>query len=59
MNAKNAGKSRKRKTKIVSAGGDPVGVACQEADRRIPVEARSWVEKRAESAAAATADSGA
>ncbi|HKT72668.1 MAG TPA: Rieske 2Fe-2S domain-containing protein [Steroidobacteraceae bacterium] len=46
----------KRQAKIVAEGGDPVGVAFKEADRRILVEARSWVEKRAQSKAAATAD---
>ena len=40
----------KRQAKIVAEGGDPVGVAFMEADRRILVEARSWVEKAEETA---------
>ena len=35
----------KRQAKIVAEGGDPVGVAFKEEDRRILVEATSWVEK--------------
>ena len=35
----------KQQAKIVAEGGDPVGVAFKEADRRILVEATSWIEK--------------
>ena len=38
----------KRLARTVAEGGDPVGVAFQEADRRIVIEARSWMEKIAE-----------
>ena len=42
----------KQQAKIVAEGGDPVGVAFEEADRRILVEANSWVEKAGEPAIA-------
>ena len=35
----------KQQAKIVAEGGDPVGVAFKEEDRRILIETRSWVEK--------------
>ena len=35
----------KQQAKIVAEGGDPIGVAFKEEDRRILVETRSWVEK--------------
>ena len=35
----------KQQARIVAEGGDPVGVAFKEEDRRILVEATSWVEK--------------
>jgi phenylpropionate dioxygenase-like ring-hydroxylating dioxygenase large terminal subunit len=35
----------KRQAKIVAEGGDPIGVAFKEEDRRIVIEAASWMEK--------------
>ena len=38
----------KQQAKIVAEGGNPVGVAFKQADRRILVETNSWVEKMGE-----------
>ena len=40
----------KRQVKAVAAGGDPVGVAFKEEDRRIEIVGRSWMEDVARSA---------
>ncbi|HKR93472.1 MAG TPA: hypothetical protein VJR88_14515, partial [Novosphingobium sp.] len=42
----------KQQAKIVAEGGDPLGVAFKEEDRRVLIETRSWVEKRGEPATA-------
>ena len=40
----------KRQVKAVAGGGDPVGVAFKEEDRRIEIVGRSWMEDVAHSA---------